>query len=132
MQRDKLARVVSTLLQREPEWIVTPIVEHDAILVALGVGDPEAADRAMTAHLERGKGFLRQSLPPRPDRESRVRLNCGPARRLRLHAMSRRSVVRSASVLIASTQAASSGTAVYSGSRCRPCVSTPESAPPGR
>ena len=56
MQRDKLARVVSTLLQREPEWIVTPIVEHDAIRDALEAGDPEAADRSMTAYLERGKG----------------------------------------------------------------------------
>src|SRR4051812_38344205 len=56
MQRDKLVRVVSTLLQREPEWIVTPTVEHDAILDAREAGDPEAADRAMTAYLERGKG----------------------------------------------------------------------------
>jgi DNA-binding FadR family transcriptional regulator len=47
---------VSTLLQREPEWIATRIVEHDAIRDALEAGDPEAADRALTAYLGRGKG----------------------------------------------------------------------------
>ena len=111
MQRDKLARVVSTLLQRESESIATTTVERDAIFDALEVGDPEAADRAMTAHLERSKEFLRQSLPPRPDRQSRVRLNCGPARSPRLHAMSRRSVVRAASTLTPITHAAITGTA---------------------
>src|SRR5436190_19733612 len=57
MQRDKLVRVVSTLLQREPEWLVTPVVEHDASLGALAAGDPEAAERSMIAYPERGKGF---------------------------------------------------------------------------
>jgi DNA-binding GntR family transcriptional regulator len=56
MQRDRLARVVSTLLQRAPGWIVTPTIKHDAILDALEAGDQEAADRTMTAHLEHGKG----------------------------------------------------------------------------
>ena len=51
-------------LQRESESIATTTVERDAIFDALEVGDPEAADRAMTAHLERSKEFLRQSLAP--------------------------------------------------------------------
>ena len=61
-QRDKLWRVISMLLHRDPEWILTTTVEHDAILDALERGDPAAADREMTAHLERGKEFLRQAL----------------------------------------------------------------------
>jgi DNA-binding GntR family transcriptional regulator len=61
-QRDKLWRVISALLQRDPAWIQTTIAEHAAIIDAVEVGDADAAAREMTYHLERGKAFLREAL----------------------------------------------------------------------
>ncbi len=58
-QHDKRARVVSTILQREPEWIKTTTGEHEAIVER---GDADAAEREVVAHLERGKEFMRRSL----------------------------------------------------------------------
>jgi DNA-binding GntR family transcriptional regulator len=71
-QRDRLARVVSTLLDREPGWILTTAGEHEAIVAALRRGDADAAEREMVAHLERGKELLRRALVGHGQSDGRV------------------------------------------------------------
>jgi DNA-binding GntR family transcriptional regulator len=61
-QRDKLARVLSTILPRDPEWLRSTTVEHEAIVDAIERGDPEAAERELVAHLERGREFMRTAV----------------------------------------------------------------------
>src|SRR3954471_7533384 len=50
-QRDKLWRVISSLLKADPDWIRTTSAEHDAILEALERADADAAVHEMTVHL---------------------------------------------------------------------------------
>ena len=61
-QRDKLARVMSAILQRDPEWLQSTTGEHEAIVDAIERGDPAAAERELVAHLERGREFMRTAV----------------------------------------------------------------------
>ena len=61
-QRDKLARMVSTILRRDPEWLQSTTADHEAIVDAVERGDPVAAEREIVAHLERGREFMRKAV----------------------------------------------------------------------
>jgi DNA-binding GntR family transcriptional regulator len=60
--RDKLARVLSTILLRNPGWLRSTTGEHVRIVDAVARGEADAAEREITAHLEAGKLFLRGAL----------------------------------------------------------------------
>src|SRR5262245_6882312 len=62
MQRDKLALVLSIILRRNHEWLVTTTTEHERIVAAIEARDPAAAQREIVEHLQRGKEFLISSL----------------------------------------------------------------------
>jgi DNA-binding GntR family transcriptional regulator len=61
-QRDKLALVLSIILRRNPEWLVSTTAEHERIATAVEAGDADQARREIAEHLERGKQFLLNSL----------------------------------------------------------------------
>ena len=61
-QRDKLARVMSAILTRDPEWLQSTTGEHEAIVDAIERGDGEAAEREIVAHLEHGREFTRTAV----------------------------------------------------------------------
>ena len=61
-QRDKLARVMSAILTRDPEWLQSTTGEHEAIVDAIERGDPAAAEREIVAHLEHGREFMRTAV----------------------------------------------------------------------
>lgn len=61
-QRDKLARVMSAILARDPEWLQSTTGEHEAIVDAIERGDPAAAEREIVAHLEHGREFMRTAV----------------------------------------------------------------------
>lgn len=61
-QRDKLARVMSAILARDPEWLQSTTGEHEAIVEAIERGDGEAAEREIVAHLEHGREFMRTAV----------------------------------------------------------------------
>jgi DNA-binding GntR family transcriptional regulator len=61
-QRDKLARVLSTIRPRDPEWLQSTTREHEAIVDAVERGNAKAAEREIVAHLERGREFMREAV----------------------------------------------------------------------
>jgi DNA-binding GntR family transcriptional regulator len=61
-QRDKLARVLATILPRDPEWLQSTTGEHEAIVDAIENGDAAAAEREIVVHLERGREFMRKAV----------------------------------------------------------------------
>jgi DNA-binding GntR family transcriptional regulator len=61
-QRDKLALVLSIILRRNPEWLLTTTAEHERIVQAIESHDADLAEREIVEHLEHGKDFLTHSL----------------------------------------------------------------------
>ena len=61
-QRDKLTRMLSTILPRDPEWLQSTTGDHEAIVAAIERGDAAAAEREIVAHLERGREFMRRAV----------------------------------------------------------------------
>jgi DNA-binding GntR family transcriptional regulator len=61
-QRDKLARVLSAIHPRDPEWLQSTTAEHEGIVDAIERGDAETAERKIVEHLEHGREFMRESV----------------------------------------------------------------------
>jgi DNA-binding GntR family transcriptional regulator len=56
--REKLIRVISTVIQRQSQRMLESYEEHRGILAAIRSGDGEEAARRMEAHLDQGRRFL--------------------------------------------------------------------------
>ncbi len=56
--QDKLHRIITRVIQTNPDRMVSSLREHEAILEALVEGDGEEAAKRMEEHLERGRRYL--------------------------------------------------------------------------
>ena len=55
--------MLSIILRRDPEWLLSTTAEHERIAAAVEAGDEDAAEREIVEHLEHGKAFVLDSQP---------------------------------------------------------------------